>query len=120
PSRLDEAWATREVHAALGTWTSSEPAIDAQGALAVALAQAGVTMLLPANCWGDLWHNDPNLAERENDTFRDGFARQGFALATRAWAIASDPDAAEALGLTLPDGGPRYLIGQSTGGRGVS
>ncbi len=120
PSRLDADWAAREAHAVLGMWASAEATIDARGALAVALAEAGVVQILPANCWGDLWHNaGPPVEGRVNDTFRDGFTRQGHALALAAWALATDP--AAAIGdVPLPATGPRFLIGQSTGGRGVT
>jgi len=123
PSRLDVAWASREVFAVLGQWPSADPLIDARGALAVALADRGVTLVLPANCWGDLWHDtvvDGQTTGRENDETADGFARDGFALARLAWEAATDPGTATDLGLTLPSTGERYLVGQGTGGRAVS
>ena len=61
--------------------------------LPAALADAGAFTMYPANCWGDLWHNEYGYSV--NDP-AEGFTRNGRYLAWVMSAIAS-PDAATAV-----------------------
>jgi hypothetical protein len=95
------------------------------GTLPAALADAGAFTLYPANCWGDLWHNEYGYSV--NDP-QEGFTRNGRYLAWVMSAIAS-PDPATAvywqaeLGLNdLPiplDFSSVALVGLGDGGRAI-
>ena len=99
-SRLESEWGQRRVFMALGMYPDDSPAEDHQGALATALAEQGVAMVLPANCWGDLWHN--HEGESDNDVTTDLFFRNGRAAAIMAHQIAALPGKAEEFGIELP------------------
>jgi hypothetical protein len=117
PTRLSDDWASRRAWAVLGRWVSDDQSIDHRGALAVALAEAGVASLVPAQCWGDL-----GVSEGDNDQASDGFARRGGAVTRWAWRLAAEEGALAAEGVDLgvrPDTGTRILVGLAEGGRGV-
>ncbi len=119
--RLTASWASRKVFALLGMFPSDDPMEPSDGALIAALAERDVVSVLPANCWGDLWHNYPGLAD--NDYEKDLFFRQGRVAAEWAWGLAADPATfVPVLGLTLPvtpDPDRLYAIGIGEGGRAV-
>ena len=78
-------------------------------------------MFLPTNCWGDLWHNAPGLAD--GDFSQDFFFRSGRASADWGHRFLVDPFFAELLGVTLPievDTSQTYLAGLGEGGRAVA
>lgn len=120
PPRLGSEWANRQVFATLGMY----PDMDAEvhdGALPLALAEAGVAVLLPTNCWGDLWHNAPGVVD--GDFSSDFFFRSGRAAADWGHRFVVDPAFAELLGFTMPitaDPDRTYLIGLGEGGRAVA
>jgi hypothetical protein len=121
PSRLTSEWATREVFSTLGMYPDQSPLPVNTGALPVALVERGVPVLLPANCWGDLWASKSGGAD--NDFVQDFFFRQGRAAAEWAYRSAVDPVFAGALGIELPivaDPAQTYVIGLLEGGRGVA
>ncbi len=74
--------------------------LGAEGAWVAALLEAGYSLAIPANCWGDLWHG-----RGDNDS-REGFLRFGAYLAHDAARLASarfTPGSVVAIG--LGDGG---------------
>jgi hypothetical protein len=127
PSRLDRDWAARGAFAFLGMADDSDPYTADAGALAAALAEQEIAMLLVTNCWGDLWHNETTadaeeLTGRENDLEEDGFERNGFAAARLAWRLVADPEFASTQGFAPPisvDQGKLFMVGLGYGGRAV-
>jgi hypothetical protein len=87
--RLTSAWAGRKVFETFGMLPgeAEDPAEVNLGALPAALADAGAFTLYPANCWGDLWHNEDGYTP--NDWAQDGFHRQGRFMAWAATRIMS-------------------------------
>jgi len=120
PLRLTSEWAHRQVFATLGMYPDQDDEVH-DGALAVALAEQGIAVLLPSNCWGDLWHNAPGLAD--GDFTQDFFFRSGRASADWGYRFLVDPAFAEIIGVTLPitvDPTRTYMIGLGEGGRAVA
>lgn len=76
------------------------------GAIVAALIERGAVAVLPANCWGDLWHG---TGYRDD---QDGFARRGLRLAREAAAFVQREHG------TRP--GDRYAWGTSAGGHGAA
>lgn len=110
PSRLSGDWAVRSVFATLGMSDDGVPAEEDTGALALALAEQGVAMVLPTNCWGDLWHGEDGTT----DTDADGFSREGLTAALLAWEAVGSGD------LPFPvDPARRFQVGLGEGGRAV-
>lgn len=121
PSRLSADFTAAKVFATLGMYPDPDVAEASTGAMPLALADAGVSMLLPGNCWGDIWHNaaEGNL----NDATTDGFVRRGADAADWAYRFASEPGFATANRVEPPfsmDPDEIYLVGLGEGGRGVS
>lgn len=129
-NRFSSEWAANKVFETLGLLDGLdpdevEPTEHNDGALPAALADAGAFTLYPANCWGDLWHNE--TGPRNNNWELDGGVhRDGRYLAWVMSSIAnSDAELAAAkrteLGLdTLPiplDASGVYLVGLGDGGR---
>jgi hypothetical protein len=87
--RLNAAWAGRKVFETFGMLpgAGADPAEVNLGAIPAALADAGAFALYPANCWGDLWHNEDGYTP--NDWSLDGFHRQGRFIAWAATRIMS-------------------------------
>jgi len=127
PSRLDRDWAVRGVFGFFGMADDTDAFTADTGALAIALAEQGIAMLLVTNCWGDLWHNETPLnadesTGRENALEQDGFTRNGFVAARLAWSLAADPEFASTQGFTAPvaiDRSRLFMVGQGFGGRAV-
>jgi len=121
-SRLDADFGSAKVFETLGLQIDDlDPAEDNQGTLPAVLADRGFVQLLPANCWGDLWHNEEGL--QYNDIDIDGFARNGLTLAWWMVRIATDEDFALSQGMELDvawDPTQLYLFGLGEGGRGVA
>jgi len=81
-----------------------------------------MVQIIPANCWGDLWHNEEGIADHYNDIDLDGFARNGLTFAWWMVRIATDPDFALGQGVELDlewSADAFYLLGLGEGGRGV-
>ncbi len=129
-NRLSATWASNKVFETLGLLdgldeSQLEPGESNLGVLPAKLAVAGAFILLPANCWGDLWHNE--TGPRNNNWELDGGVhREGRYLAWVMTSIANPtPEVAtakrEELGLdTLPislDASGVYIVGLGEGGR---
>lgn len=122
--RLGGDWANQKIFETLGL-IAGDGTEQNLGTLPAALADAGTFTLYPANCWGDMWHNETGYAVNDPD---EGFTRNGRYLAWVMSAIAS-PDAATAvfwqdqLGLSdLPitlDFSSISLVGLGDGGRAI-
>lgn len=120
PSRLDADWAVHQVFATLGMYPEPDPAEVHDGRLAVALADHGVAVMLPTNCWGDLWANARGGAD--NDFGGDFFFREGLSAAEWSYRFATEPAFADAFDVSLPievDPDEVYAIGLGEGGRAV-
>lgn len=128
-NRMSASWASDKVFETLGlvngTATSAEVNL---GTLPAALADSGVVAIYPANCWGDLGHNESGSTPNNWD-LDGGVEREGRAFNYLASAVAS-ADADEAarvradLGLDqvpVPlDGSGVYYVGLGEGGRAVA
>jgi hypothetical protein len=113
-SRLDRTWSNDKVWETFGLATTEiDPPEENSGALPTALVNAGVTVVAPGNCWGDLWHGEAGVQEGEPDV--DGFQRNGRAAAWETVELVLD-------GALLPVSwnGELYLAGLGEGGRGVT
>lgn len=120
PSRLGSEWAVRQVFATLGMYPDQSPAPAEEGLVATAFAERDVAVLLPANCWGDLWANKPGGAD--NSFVDDFFFRQGRAAAEWSYRFLVDPAFAAAFDVELPvpvDPTRVYAVGLQEGGRAV-
>jgi hypothetical protein len=129
-SRFTAEWAGNKVFETFGELPgeSLDPSEINEGTLPAALADAGAFTLYPANCWGDLWHNEDFYSANDWDA-DGGIHRQGRFLAWWMTRIASS-DAAEATEwrasygldtLTVPlDASGIYVVGLGEGGRGAA
>ncbi|MES2639184.1 MAG: hypothetical protein V4850_06860 [Myxococcota bacterium] len=126
-SRFSSEWAGNKVFETFGLLPGEaiDPAEVNAGTLPAVLADAGAFTLYPANCWGDLWHNEDYYSP--NDWDADGaIHRQGRFLAWWMTRIAST-DPVEATDwrarygldtLTVPlDATKIHLVGLGEGGR---
>ena len=121
PSRLSQAWSVHQVFTTLGMYPEQDAIEVHDGLLPVALAEAGIAVLLPTNCWGDLWAGKRGGAD--NDFAADFFFREGRSAAEWAFRFAVDPVFAEAFDVVLPirvDPDRIYAIGLGEGGRAVA
>jgi hypothetical protein len=122
PTTLTRAWGIRRVFTTLGLYTDSVTTDDMNGAIAQALIEQGSSLVIPVNCWGDLWHND--LQEGFlNDVEADNFERMGRSAAIWGWRMMTEPSLAPSYGIELPPGAlqeTRFAVGLGEGGRGVS
>lgn len=121
PSRLSYEFSVGKAFATLGMYPDDDADESSNGAMALALAERGVTLVVPANCWGDSWHN--REGSRDNDTPSDGFVRRGGDAAAWAWSFISEPGFPTANRITPPvefDTSALYLVGLGEGGRGVT
>jgi hypothetical protein len=128
-NRLSVTWASDKVFETLGLVNGTASSAEVNlGTLPAALADAGVVAIYPANCWGDLGHNESGSTPNNWD-LDGGVEREGRAFNYLATAVASS-DADEAarvradLGLAdvpVPlDGTGVYLLGLGEGGRSVA
>lgn len=125
--QLSAEWAADKVFETFGLLpgVSTTPSETNTGALAAALADAGAFTLYPANCWGDLWHNEDSFMP--NDWGADGGVhRQGRFFAWMMTRFASTDDGAtwrERFGLDTLDvplqSGTVWFVGLGEGGRAV-
>ncbi len=121
PSRLGTTFAVRQVFATLGMYPSQIAGEEHLGLLPAVLAERRIAMLLPANCWGDLWHSASRFAD--NDIVADHFPRLGRTAAEWGFLFLTDPGFAETFGVALPvatDPTRVYAVGFGEGGRGVA
>lgn len=120
-TRLEREWAVRRVFETLGMYDSDDRFEDHLGTLPAELATQGVAMIVPANCWGDWWHNFQGTAE--NDFANDRFYRNGRYAADFSLRLALEPGWAPAHRMELPvvlDPTEVYLVGLGEGGRGAA
>lgn len=121
--RLTGDWANRRVFQTLGLLTP-DPTEVSLGTLPAALAEAGAVTLYPANCWGDLWHNEFGYERNAEEEY---ISRNGRALAWAMVALNSDDaDTAthwrEAFGfdaIPVPVDTGIHMVGIGEGGRGI-
>ena len=127
--RMNAVWASEKVFETFGLLPGG--AIDAAevnaGTLPAVLADKATVTLYPANCWGDLWHNETGYTI--NDANADaGVTRQGRFLAWAMTRLASKNEEERTFyqGLfgfdTLPvpiDTSGIYVVGLGEGGRAL-
>jgi hypothetical protein len=121
PSRLGADWAVRQVFVTLGMYPEQDATEIHDGRLPVALADAGIAVMLPSDCWGDLWADKSGGAD--NDFAADFFTREGRAAAEWGYQFLADPLFASAFGVELPvqvDPTQIYALGLGEGGRAVA
>jgi hypothetical protein len=113
-SRLDRAWSSDKAWETFGLAIAEvDPPEVNLGALPTALVNAGVTVLVPGNCWGDLWHGEEGVQEGQPEV--DGFHRNGRAAAWRTVELLL-----EHADLGVPWNEDLYVLGLGEGGRGVA
>ncbi|MEE2750692.1 MAG: hypothetical protein VX519_04635 [Myxococcota bacterium] len=120
-TRMSRDWGIQKVWATLGLGDSIDSTEQNDGSLPAALVDEGVVGVLPINCWGDLWHNDPESAP--NDLVADlGVNRTGHTMAWWMIRILNDLEFALShnaqINLNL-DPSELYLVGLGDGSRGV-
>ena len=120
-TRMSRDWSIQKVWATLGLGDSVDSTEVNEGALPAALVDEGIVGILPANCWGDLWHNDPETAP--NDLVADlGVNRTGHTFAWWMVRILNDLEFALShnaeINLNI-DPSELYLVGLGDGARGV-
>jgi len=76
--RLRATWAAGQVEATLGMESSLGITAQGEGAWVAELLARGFSVVVPANCWGDLWHGTGRNA------YEEGFLRLGTRLADEA------------------------------------
>lgn len=121
PSRLEMPYGVRQAFTTLGMYPAEGTTEIHDGTLVAALAERGVASLVPANCWGDLWHN--SRGTQGNDFAADYFFRDGRTAAEWAFRLVAEPTFGTAFGLDLPfvpDPAAIYVIGLGDGGRGAA
>ncbi len=120
PSRLSSEWANRQLFVTLGMYPEQAPSEVHTGQLPAALIEAGLAVMLPANCWGDLWASRRGVAQ--NDFSADFFYREGRSAAEWSHRMLIDPAFAATLGVELPiavDPDQVYGIGLGEGSRAL-
>jgi hypothetical protein len=102
--RLSVDWAATAAEKVLGM-NSLGPNAHSPGALAAELIRNGFYVIIPTNCWGDLWHNTGN------NLYTEGYLRYGLYLAD---------DSVRWAGNNLEIDETRILLaGLGEGGRGI-
>lgn len=112
PSRLTAAWGARRAAATLGTWRPEDAAADYTGALPIALAERGITSVVPTGCWGDLGAGAGATSPPER------FPRSGAELNRWAWRLLTQGEVPDA-GLLGPVADTAYLVAIGSSGRGA-
>ncbi|MBA2320439.1 MAG: hypothetical protein H0V89_04720 [Deltaproteobacteria bacterium] len=123
PARLSRDWSVTQVYTTLGMYPVTVAGESHEGTLIASLAASGVAVLLPANCWGDLWHNAQGSAENQfTEPNGDYFFRNGRLAAEWGYRFLVDPTFAGSQLVRLPmtvDATRVYAIGLGEGGRAV-
>jgi hypothetical protein len=127
-NRLSGEWSRTRVFETLGLVDSEsgDPGEENNGALAAALVDSNTFALYPANCWGDLWHNEYGYYRNDGG---EGFERNGRYLAWATTGITSKDPAESSkfrsnLGLgdnlEVPlDVSQVYMVGLGDGSRAI-
>jgi hypothetical protein len=105
-NRLAASWGNREAERILGL-VESDVNQDIDGAWTAAFLQAGFSVIVPSNCWGDLWHGTG-----DGDWSGEGFLRQGGYFLDDAINSTQRREDIEAT--------HTVVVGLSEGGRGVT
>jgi len=120
--RLERAWSVAKVWETLGiNLRAVDRDEDNTGILAATLVDRDVAVVVPANCWGDLWHNV--AGEVENDSEAEFLTRDGLGLASATVQSLVDADRVLETGIQFPvqvDPDNLILVGLGEGGRGVA
>lgn len=103
--RLRATWAADQVESTLGMESSLGIAAQGEGAWAAELLARGFSVVVPANCWGDLWHGTGRNA------YDEGFLRLGTRLADEAIEMVAARE-----GITAD---PLVVVALGEGGRGL-
>ncbi len=120
-SRLSRQWGIAKVWETLGlSRFPVDPEEASLGTLPATLVDAGYVVVLPANCWGDLWYGeelaDPSDAE-------PGLSRYGGGFAQVMVDAMFSPETTAELGVRIPVSvnlEEVHLIGLGSGGRGAA
>jgi hypothetical protein len=121
-SRLSQPWSVAKVWETLGLYNEEIDAYEANlGELPAALANLGFVQIYPANCWGDLWHNETGVQDSQSQI--EGFERNGRTIAF--WMVENilEPSKAGQRGISVPvqlDPLRIHLVGLGDGGRAVA
>ena len=122
PSRMEQQWAKEKVWETLGMSIDTiDPAEENTGALATALLDANVVQLYPANCWGDLWHNQAD--ETDNNYELESFNRSGRTFAYWMTELIQNPNfpGVKDFQISQPfDVNEVYWIGLGNGSRAIA
>ncbi len=120
--RMSGSWGVKKVWETLGVYRQIEPTENNQGAMPAALINQGFIVLMPINCWGDLWHND-DVSQR-NDVATEYIDRYGRTFAH--WMIRviqegrpSFVTTGDMLFADRMDASSIHLVGLGDGARGV-
>ena len=129
-SRMTRQWGIAKVWETMGlSRFPVDPVEGSKGTLVAALVEAGAVVMLPANCWGDLWHRadaeggEGATASDEASTTAAPVARYGHGFAQLMMDAIYTPEAAAELGVRVPvavDLDAVHLVGLGDGGRGVA
>lgn len=126
--RMGSAWAADKVFETLGLLKSDTTVSEVnEGTLPAVLADIGTFAIYPANCWGDLWHNEtgwqPNAWGDDGGVHREG---RFLAWMMTRFAATDSEEAADwraRFGIDqvpIPlDSSGVYLVGLGDGGRAV-
>lgn len=120
PGRLDAVFALRHAHATLGMFPDLVEGELHTGSLVTAWLEAGVPVVLPTNCWGDLW--GARTGGSSSDFSADFFRREGQTAAEWTVAALRDGRFADRIGASIPfvaDPDRIYAVGLGAGGRAV-
>lgn len=121
PERLSREYAVHQVFATLGMYPEPDPDHLDEGLVASLLAQRDVAVMMPTNCWGDLWAS--KVGGADNVFVEDYFLRQGRSAAEWSFRMLVDETFALGFEVDLPvdiDTEHVYAIGLSEGGRAVA
>lgn len=122
PSRMNQQWAREKVWDTLGMNTQTmDPSEINTGALATALLDANVVQLYPANCWGDLWHNQAEATDNNYDL--ESFNRSGRTFAYWMTQLIQNPNfpGVSDFQIAQPfDTSEIYWIGLGNGSRAIA
>jgi hypothetical protein len=120
-TRLSRPWSLAKAWETMGINPKPVDVDEANGGtLVAALVEADIAVVVPANCWGDLWHNVAD--EVDNDIELELVSRDGLGLASGTLQSLVDAGKVAETGIQLPfqvDDAQLFLIGLGEGGRGV-
>jgi len=121
-SRLTAQWGVEKAWETLGlSLNPVDPVENAKGTLPAALVDAGYVVLMPSNCWGDLWHAEQGV--ESSDLSAEGFIRNGRLMAQGVVDAIFEPASADTLGLRVPveiNLDEVHLVGLGDGARGIT